>query len=170
MPSMFPQWSNENRFYNQFKDDSWWHVSSHSSLGNHEIVLLFHPSTQPFIHFTNLYKLLSCACHHFKHWRYEMNHLDTLSTPLKLTLQLPSYFSEFSKQPSLDSLFLLDKKPACQCRGHKRCRFDPWVRKIPWRRKSQPTPVFLPGESHAQRSLADYSRKGHKESGMTEAT
>ena len=46
------------------------------------------------------------------------------------------------------------KESACQCR---RCRFDPWVRKIPWRRKWQPTPVFLPGELHGQRSLAGYS-------------
>ena len=38
------------------------------------------------------------------------------------------------------------KEPACQCRRHKRCRFDPWVGKIPWRR-AQPTPVFLSGES-----------------------
>ena len=37
------------------------------------------------------------------------------------------------------------KEPACQCRRHKRSRFDPWVGKIPWRRKWQPTPVFLPG-------------------------
>ena len=35
--------------------------------------------------------------------------------------------------------------------------FDPWVRKIPWRRKWQPTPVLLPGKSHGQRSLVDYS-------------
>jgi len=42
----------------------------------------------------------------------------------------------------------------------KICRrpgFDPWVRKISWRRKWQPTPIFLPGESHGQRSLAGYS-------------
>ena len=39
------------------------------------------------------------------------------------------------------------KGPACQCRRCKRCRFDPWVGKIPWRRARQPTPVFLPGES-----------------------
>ena len=37
-----------------------------------------------------------------------------------------------------------DKEPACQCRRPERCRFDPWVRKIPWRRAWQPTPVFLP--------------------------
>ena len=46
---------------------------------------------------------------------------------------------------------------ACQCTRHKRRRFDPWVGKIPWRRAWQPTPVFLPGESHGQRSLACYS-------------
>ena len=48
------------------------------------------------------------------------------------------------------------KEPICQCRRRKRCRFDPWIGKIPWRRKWQPTPVFLPGESHEQRSLAGY--------------
>jgi len=38
----------------------------------------------------------------------------------------------------------------------ERCGFDPWVGKIPWRREWQPTPVFLSGESHEQRSLAGY--------------
>ena len=42
--------------------------------------------------------------------------------------------------------WLRGKEPACRCRRHKRCRFNPWVRKIPWRRKWQPTPVFLPGK------------------------
>ena len=41
-------------------------------------------------------------------------------------------------------------------------RFDPWVRKIPWRRKWQLTPVFLPEKSHGQRSLAGYSLEGHR--------
>ena len=40
---------------------------------------------------------------------------------------------------------------------HKRHGFDPWLRKIPWRRAQQPTSVFLSGESHGQRSLAGYS-------------
>ena len=53
--------------------------------------------------------------------------------------------------------WLSGKESACQCR---RPRFDPWVRKIPWRRKRQPTPVFLPGESHGQRSLVGYSPGG----------
>ena len=47
-------------------------------------------------------------------------------------------------------------------------RFDPWVRKIPWSRKWQPTPVSLPGESHGQRRLVGDSPWGHKESDMTE--
>ena len=45
-------------------------------------------------------------------------------------------------------------------------RFDPWVRKTPWRRKWRPTPVFLPGKSHGQRSLEGYSAWGHKELDM----
>ena len=40
------------------------------------------------------------------------------------------------------------KEPTSQCRRHKRCVVNPWVWKIPWRRKWKPTPVFLPGESH----------------------
>ena len=51
---------------------------------------------------------------------------------------------------------------AGNCLQCRRWRFDPWVRKIPWRRQWQPTPVFLPGESHGQRSLADYSPWGPK--------
>ena len=49
---------------------------------------------------------------------------------------------------------------------HYQCRrreFDPWVGKIPWRRKWQPTPVFLTGEPHVQRSLVGYSPWGCKE-------
>ena len=48
--------------------------------------------------------------------------------------------------------------------------FNPWVRKIPWRRQWQPTPVFLPGESHGQRSLVGYSPWGHKDLDTTEHT
>ena len=61
------------------------------------------------------------------------------------------------------------KEPACQCRRQKRLRFNPWVGKIPWRRAWQPTPAFLPGESHGPRSLAGYTW-GCKELDTTEAT
>ena len=64
--------------------------------------------------------------------------------------------------------WLSGKEPTWQCRRHKRRDFDPWVRKMPWRREWQPTPVFLPGESHGRRSLESYSPWGRKESDTTE--
>ena len=58
--------------------------------------------------------------------------------------------------------WLSGKEFTCQC---KKYELEPWVRKIPWKRKWQPTPVFLPGKSHGQRSLAGYSPSGHKGEG-----
>ena len=60
------------------------------------------------------------------------------------------------------------KNPPANTGDHQRLRFDPWVRKFSWRRKWQPTPVFLPGEFHEQRSLAGYSPWGCKELDTTE--
>ena len=62
------------------------------------------------------------------------------------------------------------KEPCLPTRRHKKLKFDPWVGKNPWRRARQPTPVFLPGESHEQRCLAGASPWDHKELDMTEAT
>ena len=70
------------------------------------------------------------------------------------------------------------KEPTCQCKRHQRHGFHPWVGKIPWGSARQPTwrsawqpaPVFLPGESHGQRSLAGYSPQSCKESDTTETT
>ena len=61
--------------------------------------------------------------------------------------------------------WLSGQEPACQCRRCKRHRFDPQVGKIPWRRKWQPTPVFLP-----EKLLACYSPWGRKESDTTDHT
>ena len=62
-------------------------------------------------------------------------------------------------------------KEPIQCRRRNRRGFYPWVwvRKIPWRRVWQPTPVLWPGESHGQRSLAGYSSEGCKESDMMQS-
>ena len=54
------------------------------------------------------------------------------------------------------------KEPARQYKKHKTGGFHPWVGKTPWRRAWQPTPVFLPGESHGQRSLVGYSPWGRR--------
>ena len=53
----------------------------------------------------------------------------------------------------MDQIPFSCKEPSCQCSRHKGHGFDPWIGKIPWSRAWQPTPVFLPGESHGQRSL-----------------
>ena len=60
------------------------------------------------------------------------------------------------------------KEPTCQHTRHQRCGFNPWVRNLSWRRAWQPSPVFLPGESHGQRNLVDYGPWGHKELDVTE--
>ena len=63
------------------------------------------------------------------------------------------------------SRWLRGEESTCQCKGGG---FNPWVRKIPWRRKWQFTPVLLPGKSHGQRSLVGCSPWGHKELDTTE--
>ena len=60
------------------------------------------------------------------------------------------------------------KEPTCQSRTFKRCRFNPWVGKIPCMKKWQPTPIILSGKSHGQWSLVGYSPYSWKESDTTE--
>ena len=73
-------------------------------------------------------------------------------------------------------VLLVGKESTCQCRRHRRSRFDPWVGKILWRRQWQLTPgntsgkYFLAGKSHGQRSLVGYSSKGCKESATIATT
>ena len=91
--------------------------------------------------------------------------VDCRGQELRLATILESHWDQrsleitlFKPSPGLPC-WLSGKESACQCR---RPGFDPWVGKIPWRRKWQPTPVFLPGESHGQRRLAGYSPWGCK--------
>ena len=60
------------------------------------------------------------------------------------------------------------KESTCKYRRCERHGFNPWVAKVPWSRKWQPKPVFLPGKFHGQRSLVGYSPWGRKELDMTE--
>ena len=82
---------------------------------------------------------------------------DTLTL---LLLEMGDKFTDFIITFSISRVCLQCGRP----------RFDPWVRKNPQGRKWLPTPVFLPGEFHEQRSLAGYSPWGHKESDTTEHT
>ena len=68
----------------------------------------------------------------------------------------------------LQSRWLSGKESAYQCSRCRRLQLDPWVGKILCRSKWLPTPVFLPGKPHGQRSLVGYSPWDHKESDMTE--
>jgi hypothetical protein len=93
---------------------------------------------------------------------------------LALSLIAPAWvgFYFHGHKPGLPR-WLSGKESACQCRRRRRLRrggFNPWVRKIPWNRKWQPAPVFLPGKFHRQRSLVGYSPWGHKESDTAEHT
>ena len=85
------------------------------------------------------------------------------------TVQLLIYWPVIQWE-GLPSGWCSGKESACQCRRLRKCRLVSWTGKIPWSRKWQPTPVFLPGKSHRQRSLVGYNI-GHgvtKESDTTE--
>ena len=82
-----------------------------------------------------------------------------------LNLKLQYFGHLMRRTDSLEKTLMLGK-----IEGGRRPGFDPSVGKIPWRRKWQPTPVFLPGESHGQRSMVGYSPWGRTESDMTEHT
>ena len=84
---------------------------------------------------------------------------------LFLTLRIPKSLFPRSNTNAWLPCWLSGKEFCCQCRRHG---FNPWVGKILWRREWQPTPVFLPGESHEQRSLVGYSPKGHKETRLND--
>ena len=85
---------------------------------------------------------------------------------------LPFLSSVFAEPLSEHGLprWLSSKESACQCRRQRRCGFEPWVRKIPWRRKWQPSPIFLPGKSHRQRSLVGHSTWGLKDTQLSAHT
>ena len=101
-------------------------------------------------------------------WTEEPGRLQPMgSQELDTTQQLNYYYYYY------DSKYLGElsgKDSACQCRSHRKGGFHPWGRKSPWRRKWQPTPVFLLGKSHGQRSLVGYCPWGRKESDTTEVT
>ena len=80
-------------------------------------------------------------------------------------LQVDSLLSEPLGKPQVA---LVVKNLLANTGRCKKCGFDSWVGKLPWRKAWQPTPVFLPGEFHGQKSLVGYSLWGCKETDMTE--
>ena len=80
--------------------------------------------------------MLSCI----KGFTYSLEHWDN-------SMNIGFYDFTFASQ-----VILSGKEPTYQCKRHKRCGFNPWIGTIPWRKAWQPTPVFLPGESHVEES------------------
>ena len=81
------------------------------------------------------------------------------SQPQKASRKQTAVNSSFFHQSSLVAQY---ERIHLQCRKHRRHWFNPWIRKIPWSRKRQPFPVFSPGKSHVQRSLAGCSPWGYR--------
>ena len=134
------------------------------------LLLIFSPSSELYSkNFVNLLHTSKCP------WVF-ICPLKERSIPpplLRLTF-LPHVFMMSSSPPGPSSIMLwqwtlsfpggsVGKESAWNAGDYLRCRrpgFDPWVRNIPWRRKWQPTPEFLPGRSHVQRSLVGYGSRG----------
>ena len=74
------------------------------------------------------------------------------------------WINKMQSMHAIDPRWHSGREFVCQCRRHKRCRFNPWLGRRAW----QPTPVFLPGKARGLRSLVGYSPQGRKELDMTE--
>ena len=116
---------------------------------------------------------------HCRQTLYHLSHQGSLKGKLGLFLMGRAMLSKSLIQFSIDGRdcvpsLLFDLRPnyggGNEDNGDPGGRpgFEPWVEKIPWRRKWQSTPVLLPGKSHGQRSLVGYSLWGRKELGTTE--
>ena len=115
---------------------------------------------------TDLGPNTTLAAYHLRVLEKSLNSLRLISLTIKMEIRLRhQIYVRTGGFPGGTS----GKEPICQCRRVRDApAFDPWVRKIPWRRAWQPTPVFLPEESHGQRSLAGHGIT--KELDMTEVT
>ena len=98
----------------------------------------------------------------FYHWKFRME---------KLVLKVKQIPNLESKSSYMNIYFFFFRGTTLFVQFFSICqRFNPWVRKTLWRRKWQPTPVFLPGESQGWMSLVDYNPWGCKESDVAEQT
>ena len=102
-----------------------------------------------------------CSCYHLNKNSHLSTFLGILEDYLnpKKSLLGKYYYSLFTYKGL--PWWLSGKEFAGQCR----CGFDPWIGKIPWRRRWKPTPIFFPVKSHGQSSLAGYSPWGCKRTG-----
>ena len=121
-----------------------------------QLIIHAHSSTHKLLHSNRV------ACFCLTECNYPLYKWSTLTSPREERHKI----SKLNVSISGSSLVVQKAESVClQCR---RPGFDPWIGKIPWRRKWQPTPVLLPGKFHGLRSLVGYSPWGRKKSDMTE--
>ena len=138
-------------FFYFFLENDWLFAVRHSVSENLN-TCIFCGSDLLFVVESHSCRIVSCCAFAFS-WTYDG--WDFLSVGILWGLG----WSSFSREDLCISLpdGILGKGSAHQCRRCKRCGFNPWVRKIPWNIKWQPTPTILSGKFHGQRSLAGYS-------------
>ena len=106
--------------------------------------------------------------------RLEFHELEVCSMEMMLSISLPDIFKQMETSTFEEVNLSLPLTSFLVAQKVKRLLtvwetwFDPWVGKILWRRKWQPTPLLLPGKSHGQRSMVGYSPRGRKELDMTD--
>ena len=98
----------------------------------------------------------------------EIVYVENILATISRLFEWPDHLVKVFIIHGVSQVVLMVKNPLAN--AGDRYRFDSLVRKIPWRRVWQPTPLFLPGESHGQRSLEGYSLWGHKDWDVTEVT
>ena len=108
------------------------------------------PSSGPYTSSRKTGSLLSDSSAHLR-----VHHTVTKATPAEHIPRIQHFSNSLALHKRTGGA--AGEESACQCR---KCGFHPWVSKIPWRRKWQPTPVFLPGKPHGQTGLAGYSPWG----------
>ena len=117
-----------------------------------------------FFHHTGHYRVLSRVPYSTMYMSIPISQFILLPfSPVTIYFLYPWFYFCFVGFPDDSAV----KKIGLQCRRH---RFSSWVRKVLWRRTWKPTPVFLPGKSHRQRSLVGYSLWGFQESDTTQRT
>ena len=99
---------------------------------------------------------------HIHHKKGRKSICNNMDAPLRALREIP--------YDLLCRILKQKQNPLANVGRPKRRGFNPWVGKIPRRRKRQRTPVFLPGEPHGRKSLVGYISQGHKESDTTELT
>ena len=113
---------------------------------------------------------LQCRGYRFDPWSWKIPHAMEQLSLFATTTKPECLVSKLTHAEKRLPEWCSGKESACQCKRRRRCEFNPWVGKIPWSRKWQPTPVFLPGKFHAQRRLAGCRPWGRREPDTAEQT